>query len=92
MNYVFKKSFEKQFKKLDPKFRDKFKIKLTKMEEYIDYIKKNELVPELDNHNLKWKMNEYSSISVHHDLRAIYKMQWEEVIFFMIWTHAQLYW
>lgn len=66
MNIVFQKGFEKDFKKLSLKQKEKFNQRLTIFE-------KDQFEPILNNHALIGKYLGCRSINVTGDLRAIYK-------------------
>ena len=81
----FHKNFEKEYKKLREKERNKFK-------ERIRVFLRDEFDPTLNNHPLRGKYKGYRSISVTGDLRAIYKkMIKNETIFVAIDSHSNLY-
>ena len=79
------KKFDKQFSKLNPKLKQKFKersvVLLTNPEN-----------PILNNHALVGIYRGYNSINVTGDLRALYFKKGNTVIIFaFIGTHSQLY-
>lgn len=81
----FHKNFEKQYKKLNSKEKEKIK-------ENISILIKNESDPILNNHPLKGKYKGYRSMNITGDLRAIYKRtEKEKVIFITIGNHSNLY-
>lgn len=81
----FTKGFEKQFKKLPPKSKQKFYIRL-------EIFKKNPFSPILNNHGLKGKYLGYRSIDIQGDLRALYTIKGDKIVIFgFIGTHSQLY-
>lgn len=83
-----KKSFDKSYKKLDLKIKNKFKEKLK-------IFVKNPFDKVLDNHSLTWNYKWNRSINVTWDFIAIFKeypdWTYEFVEFIDIWTHSQLY-
>lgn len=84
MILIFQKKFEKAFKKLPPKIREKFNQRLT-------IFIQDEHNPTLNNHSLKGKYLGYRSINVTGDLRAIYKRSGDEAVFVIIDSHSNLY-
>lgn len=84
MIIVFHKDFAKDFKKLPPKLREKFKDRLLQFE-------RDEFDPILNNHALKGKYQGYRSINVTGDLRAVYKKVSNTAIFVAIDSHSNLY-
>lgn len=81
----FHKNFEKQYKKLPSKQKERFKEKIA-------IFLRDEFNPILNNHPLKGKYNGYRSINVTGDLRAIYKREsGERIIFVTIDKHSNLY-
>lgn len=79
------KSFDKLYKKLNKKEKDKIKERLYL---FID----NPFDPTLNNHPLRGKYTDYRSINITGDLRAIYKQISEnECIFVAIGNHNNLY-
>lgn len=83
-----KKSFDKSYKKLDLKIKNKFK-------ERLKIFVKNPFDKILDNHALTWNYKGHRSIDITWDFRAIFKeypdWTYEFVEFIDIWTHSQLY-
>lgn len=89
----FKKTFEKQYSKLGGRVKNSFEKKLEILFETWELIRsKNEYVPSLNNHSLNWKLKDYRSINVEHDIRAIFRFEEDVITFYMIWSHAKLYW
>lgn len=84
MIVVFHKNFEKQFKKLPRKIRDKVASR-------IELFVKNPTDPRLRDHGLIAKYQGYRSINITGDYRAIYKLHNKQAIFTHIGTHSQLY-
>jgi len=85
MKIVFHKNFEKDLKKLNEKQRQKTKkcLKIFLSDSY---------VLTLDNHPLQGQYNDYRSINIGGDLRAIFKQLNEnEAIFAAIGSHSKLY-
>ncbi|MDP2951097.1 MAG: type II toxin-antitoxin system mRNA interferase toxin, RelE/StbE family [bacterium] len=85
MKIIFHKNFEKDFKKLNEKQRQKtqkcLKIFLS---DFYD--------PILNNHSLQGKYNDYRSINIGGDLRAIFKLlNPDKVIFVTLGSHSELY-
>lgn len=77
MKISFHKNFDKQFEKLRANERKKTQERLQLF---------------LENHPLKGRYNDYRSINITGDLRAIYKFLNEnECIFVAVDTHSNLY-
>lgn len=85
MIIVFHKQFEKDFKRLPVKTREKFNERLI-------IFGKDQFDPALNNHSLAGKYSGYRSINITGDLRAIYvETNGEDVIFVAIGSHSKLY-
>lgn len=84
MNIQFKKDFRKQYKKLSPKLQKLF-------QERFSIFQSDPFDPILNSHSLAGKYKKCRSINVSGDLRAIYTMQEDTVIFLVIGTHSELY-
>jgi len=85
MKISFHKQFEKKYKKLTAKQKEKVKSKLALFVENI-------FSPELDNHALHGIYDGYRSISLTGDIRMIYKILDSETILFVeIGKHSTLY-
>jgi len=79
------KSFDKQYRKLDVKLKQKFKLRISL---FID----DPLDPSLRNHALKGKYSGYRSIDITGDIRALYATRGNTVyLFAFIGSHSQLY-
>lgn len=79
------KDFEKSFKKLPPKIKQKTIAQLA-------LFKQNPWDPKLYNHPLRAEYQGYRSISIAGDYRAFYRPVSEsKSVFTHIGTHAQLY-
>ncbi|OGM32006.1 hypothetical protein A2803_02860 [Candidatus Woesebacteria bacterium RIFCSPHIGHO2_01_FULL_44_21] len=78
------KEFEKNFRRLKPSEKKKFK-------ERRDLFIKDEFHPILNNHALKGKYLGYRSINVAGDLRALYRKYGNTVVFTTVATHSNLY-
>jgi len=85
MRIVLSRNFEKDFKKLRPAEKQKFK-------ERRNLFLKKPFDPILNNHPLKGKYKGYRSINIAGDLRVIFRMiEAETAIFIAINTHDRLY-
>ena len=85
MTVLFHKNFEKDYRKLRESEKDKFKERLA-------LFLRDPFNPLLNNHPLKGKYQNYFSINITGDLRAIYKViKSNIVIFITIGTHSKLY-
>ncbi|MDO8524161.1 MAG: type II toxin-antitoxin system mRNA interferase toxin, RelE/StbE family [bacterium] len=85
MKIIFHKNFDKQFGKLRANEKKKAR-------ERLQLFLENPFSPILENHPLKGKYNDYRSINITGDFRAIYKFLNEnECIFVDVDTHSNLY-
>lgn len=80
----FTKKFAKQYDKADLKIKNAFRSRLKLFRE-------DSFNPSLNNHSLRGKYLGYRSINVTGDLRAIFKVVGEEIIFVTINSHSNLY-
>lgn len=89
MKVNFKKSFNKQFEKLNKKIQ-------LKTDEKIKLFRKNPFDKNLKNHALTWEYLSFRNINITWDYRAISKeypnWTYEFIDFIDIWTHSELYW
>jgi len=86
MKIIFKKSFVKQYVKLD-------KSKRNSVDSAIRIFEKNPLTPELKNHALKGKLNGKRAISAGFDLRIVFRIDGYYVLVEMlgVGSHNQVY-
>ena len=85
MKLRFHKRFIKNYSFLDQKIKATFQERLKL---FFD----NPYHPKLKNHPLKGKWYGYRSINISGDIRAVYKLNYdEEVIFISIGSHSHLY-
>ncbi len=85
MKIRFHKNFEKQYKKLTKKEKNKLRKRL-------EVFLKDQFHLLLNNHPLKGKYLSYRTINITGDLRAVYKLLNEnEYIFVAIDSHSNLY-
>lgn len=85
MNVVFHKDFEKSFKRLPPKIKQKTVTQIA-------LFKQNPWDPSLYNHPLRAEYDGYRSINITGDYRAFYRPVSEnKAVFTHVGTHAQLY-
>jgi addiction module RelE/StbE family toxin len=86
MKIVFKKSFVKQYTKLNRSKRDS-------VDTAIRIFEKNPLTPELMNHALKGKLQGKRAISAGFDLRIVFKVNGDYVLVEMLGagSHNQVY-
>jgi addiction module RelE/StbE family toxin len=85
MKIDYTKNFEKQYLKLPEKIQNKFKsrLRLFLLDPY---------APQLRNHSLRGKYEGFYSINVTGDIRALYRIENEQIVLFsFIGTHSQLY-
>ena len=85
MTIQFHRNFEKQYRKLRSNQQKK-------VQERLSLFLRNQFDPILNNHPLRGKYQDYRSVNVGGDLRAIYKMVSDmESIFVAVGTHNKLY-
>lgn len=85
MTIQYSKSFEKQFKKLNPKLKNKFYLR-----QRLFVINQND--PTLRAHALNGKYQGFYSIDITGDVRALYTKEGKTIVIFgFIGTHSQLY-
>lgn len=84
MNVGYSKAFLKQAKKLPAPLRQQ-------LYDRIELFTKNPLHRSLRNHALKGKWKEYRSINITGDVRALYLVRSDEMIFDAVGSHSQLY-
>lgn len=85
MTIHFHKQFTKQLKKLSSRERGQ-------LQDRLELFLLDPFHPRLRNHSLKGKYQDYRSIDIHPDLRAVYKaIGSDEAIFVTIGSHSQLY-
>ena len=84
MRIIYKKHFEKEFKKLEAKIKLAFLKRLEMFEQ-------NKFHPLLRNHPVDGVFPNCRSISITGDLRAIFQEEGDSIIFIHIGTHSELY-
>lgn len=84
MIIIYHKGFERNYKKLSSKEKNKLK-------ERLQLFVKDEFNPILNNHALKGKYLGYRSINISGDLRALYKTEGNHIIFVVMGSHSKLY-
>lgn len=84
MIILYHKEFVKRYKKLSAKIKEIF-------EERLKLFIEDEFDPILNNHPLKGKYEEYRSINVTGNIRAVFKRTADEAIFVIIDSHSNLY-
>ncbi len=85
MKIAVHKNFEKQYKKLNQKTKEKFKEKR-------NIFLENPFHPILNNHELHGKYKGRRSIKITADLRVIYEIIKKNVVLFLtIDSHSNLY-
>ena len=84
MIIIYHRDFEKNYKKLSSKGKNRLKERLV-------FFAKDEFNPILNNHALKGNYLGYRSINVTGDLRAIYKREENLAIFVAVKSHSNLY-
>ena len=81
---VFHKNFKKQYKKLPEKVKIQFNIRL---QLYLE----NPTSPILNIHKLHGQEEEFTSMNVTADFRAIFTISKNVTTFYKIGTHSELY-
>ena len=85
MKIILHKHFERQYKKLRPGARKRFK-------ERKDIFLQDPYHPTLNNHPLQGRYKGYRSINVGGDVRAVYELIDDDTAYFVaIATHSKLY-
>ncbi len=84
MLIVYKKQFEKDFKKLPLKIKEQFYQRL-------DLFLQDKFNRLLNNHLVEKRFPNCRSINVSGDYRAIFEDSGETVVFITIGTHSELY-
>ncbi len=85
MQILFHKNFGKGYKKLSQKIQNKFKEKLK-------LFLTDPYSPALNNHALHGKWQDFRSINITGDIRAIYKpVNSQTIEFALIDSHSNLY-
>lgn len=85
MRIIVHREFKKQFKKLRPGEKRRFR-------ERRDLFLENEFHPLLENHPLQGIYKRYRSIHIGGDLSVVYRrLERETVLFARIGTHSELY-
>lgn len=85
MQYVFKKRFEKKYKKLPEKVR-------LALDERLRLFAVNPNHVQLNNHALSGKYANHRSINVTGDFRAVFRHITDELVeFIIVDTHSNLY-
>lgn len=84
MKASYSKNFLRQYAKLSPKIRQK-------VDERILLWQNEPLNSQLRDHQLKGRYKQYRSIDVTGDFRALYALNGDEAIFYIVGTHSQLY-
>jgi len=85
MNVELHRQFKKQFKKLSSKTQQQF---LKRLELFID----DSYHPQLRNHQLSGKWQDFRSINITGDIRAVYQVISPDTVYFIaIGTHSELY-
>ena len=84
MQIEYHKHLKKQYSKLSQKIQVKF---ANRLKVFVD----NPFDKGLNNHPLHGDYSEYRSINVTGDIRAVYEVRGNTVIFLIIDTHSNLY-
>ncbi len=85
MRYSTSKNFDRQFSKLSKNIKEKA---ITRIKLFIQ----DPFDPILNNHPLNGKFNNYRSINITADIRAVYKNIEKELVYFVaIGSHSELY-
>lgn len=84
MEIIFHKKFYKYYNKRSIKEQRKF-------DESLVLFTNDSFNPVLNNHALDGQYKDYYSINITGDLRALYKVKDEYVVFWILDTHSNLY-
>lgn len=84
MRFKRTRTFSKQYKKLPPKVKAKFAERLRLFAQESNH-------PVLRIHTLRGSRYPFLSMNVTGDYRAIFLFEGEDVVFYEIGTHSQLY-
>jgi addiction module RelE/StbE family toxin len=85
MEYVLSKNFEKQFKKLPKKLKEKV---IAQLELFVT----NPVDKTLSNHKLSGEWVTHRSINITGDIRTIYNIENKDLVRFVaIGSHSELY-
>lgn len=84
MKIDFHRIFTKQYNKLPQKIQTQFDIRFR-------IFIQNKYDPILNNHTLSGKYEGYRSINVSGNIRALYKIENNKIIFSLIGSHSELY-
>ena len=94
MNVKYTKDFVKKANKLKSIVNEKQIIdRLSRFQSQLPNILREDYKDKkLNNHKLFWNKNDAYSINISFDIRALYRVRKDEVVFYSIWKHSQLYW
>lgn len=84
MTTHYHRLFKKTFKKLPKKIQEQFY-------ERLELFLQNPSAPRLRNHALDGEFQNFRSINITGDYRAIFEEIEDKIVFYDIGTHAQLY-
>jgi addiction module RelE/StbE family toxin len=84
MKIFYHRHFKKSFKRLSSKIQNRFF-------ERLQVFLQNPLDPSLNNHALSGEYASFRSLNITGDMRALFVMENDAVIFHEIGTHHQLY-
>jgi addiction module RelE/StbE family toxin len=84
MKSLTHQTFDKDYKKLTPKVKEQFKVRM-------NIFLVESFHPILNNHKLYGKYAGCRTINITGDYRAIYYMKGEIAVFIHIGTHPELY-
>jgi mRNA interferase YafQ len=84
MKYILHPTLRKRYKKLPVQTKGKLDARLL-------IFSKDELSPVLNNHSLRGEYEEYRSINITGDYRAIYFIDKDVAVFIRIGTHSELF-
>ncbi|MCX6755888.1 MAG: type II toxin-antitoxin system mRNA interferase toxin, RelE/StbE family [Candidatus Nomurabacteria bacterium] len=84
MIFGYSHSFKKDYKKLPPKIKKQLGIR-------IEIFKLNQFDRILNNHAVHHPYTGCRSINITGDLRALYEVDGDKLIFIRIGTHSELY-
>lgn len=84
MRVIFKKQFEKRFKKLSPKLKEQFY-------ERLELLLRDKFNRTLNNHSVGFAYPDCRSINITGDCRAIFQETEDAIVFVLVGTHPELY-
>ncbi len=84
MRFYSRKKFRRQYKKLPAEIQKK-------LDERLSLFRENQYDPRLRRHPLKGDMQPFESINITGDYRTLFIQKGEDVTFYAVGTHSELY-